>query len=246
MKKKISLLGVAILLTVSMQGQIQIFLEEQEIGLPDGVSTAWVFPIAGEMEEALDDLKEYSKERSDMKMKRGGDNLLIAEKVALPAIAHKRGDLIGFGYDSEAIKSMALVFQLGYDISVNSIEWTTEMENLRIYAKNFLSYHFEQEHVRRLKVLEKEIKSLEKEKNQDSNKINSLTNKINSASKKIGKETETAKIDSYEAEIRTLEADLKQLIDVQPGLEAKLTQLKNVVDKNRAESHAYLNAIVDL
>ena len=243
MKKRLFLIGTGIMLHISMQAQIQIFLEEQEIGLPDGVSTAWVFPISGETEEALDDLKEYGKERSELKMKRGGDNLLIAEKVALPVIAQKRGDLIGFAYDAESNKSMALVFQLGYDISLNSIEYAVEMENLRIYAKNFLSYHFEQEYVRRMKVLEKEIRSLEKEKSQDENRINNLTRRINSTSKKIGKETETATIDAYEAEIRTYEADLKQLMDVQPGLETKLTQLKNMVDKNRAESHAYLNAI---
>jgi uncharacterized protein YukE len=246
MKKRIFLLGTGIFLAVLMQAQVQIYLEEQEVGLPEGVSSAWVFPVAGEFEDAFSDLKEYTKERSELKMKKDGDELLIAKKVALPAIAQKRGDLVGYANATGSIRSMALIFQLGYDISLNSTEWTSEMESLRLFARDFMSYHFEQEHLRRTKVLEKELKSLEKEKSQDTNRINNLTNKINSTSKKIGKETETAKIDAYQADIQTFEADLKELMDVQPGLETKITQLKDLLEQNRTESHNYLIAIRDL
>ena len=163
--------------------------------------------------------------------------------VSLPAIAIKRGDLVGYSYITELNYAMALVFQLGYDISLNSTEWTTEMENLRNYAKAFMTYHYEQVYVRRVKTLEKELKALEKEKSQNMNRINNLTKKVNNTGKKIGKETETAKIEAYESEIRTLEADVKQLMDTLPGLESKITQLKTRVDQNRTESHTYLGTI---
>ena len=173
MKKMILLMGSGFLLTLSLQAQIHLFLEEQEVGLPDGISNAWVFPITANLEEALDDLKDYCKERSELKLKKGGDNLLIAEKVSLPAIATKRGDLVGYAYITELNYNMALVFQLGYDISLNSSDWASEMESMRNYAKAFMAYHYEQVYARRMKGAEKELKALEKDKGQNENKINS-------------------------------------------------------------------------
>lgn len=243
MKTRISLLGGSILLTFSLQAQVHLFLEEQEVGLPDGVSTAWVFPVIGNLEDALEDLDDYCKERSDVKMKNGGNNLIIAEKVSIPAIASKRGDLVGYAYITDQNYNMALVFQLGYDISLNSTDWPTEMGSMRNYAKAFMTYHYEQEYARRLKTQEKELNALEKEKKQNVNKIDNLTNKVNNLGKKIGKETETAKIEAYEAEIRTLEADVKQLMDTLPGLEANITQLKTRIEQNLSESSVYLSTI---
>lgn len=243
MKQIISFLGVVFLFTLSLQAQIRLFLDEQEVGLPDGTSSAWVFPIAGIAEDAIEDLDDYGKERSDVKMKKVGDNLIIAEKVSMPAIASKRGDLLGYVYLKDQSYNMAMVFQLGYDISLNSADWSPEMENLRNYAKAFMAYHYEQEYTRRAKPQEKELKDLEKEKKQTENKIGNLNDKINNLGKKIGKETETAKIEAYETDIRTLEADVKQLMDNLPGLESSISQLRARIEQNLAESSVYLSTI---
>lgn len=241
--KRILLVLVAAMLTGSIQAQIHLFLEEQDIHLSDGKSTGWVFPIPRNLDEALDDLKDYCKDRSDLKLKKGGDNLLIAEKVSVPVIATKRGDLIGHVYITEQYYAMALVFKLGYDISVNSTEWSTEMQNLRSYAKAFMTYHYEQYYARRVEELLKEIKDLEKDKKQNENKINSLTNKMNNTSKKIGKETDTGKIAEYETEINTYEADIRRLLDTLPGLDSQINNLKSRVDQLRTESNTYQSTI---
>jgi len=243
MKKILFMLTAGIMITGSLQAQIHLFIEEQEVNLSDGKSSAWVFPVTGSLEEALDDLKDYCKDRSDVKLKKGGDNLIIAEKVSLPIIATKRGDLIGFCYITEQYYAMALVFKLGYDISVNSREWTSEMQNFRNYTKAFMSYHYEQSYARRVKVLEKELKAVEKDKEQNENKINNLTNKINNLSKKIGKETETTKIEGYESDINTHEADIRQLMDTLPGLESKIADLKAQINQTMTESNTYQSTI---
>lgn len=243
MKKTIFLTLTAILLTVSLKAQMNLFLLEQEVGLPDGISTAWVFPVPGEADEALDDLKDFCKDRSDVKMKNGGDMLLIAEKASLSAIAAKRGDLVGFTYLAEQKQVMALVFQLGYDISLNSADWTGEMESFRNYTKSFMSYHYEQVYARRLKGMEKELKSLQKEKGQDLSKINGLNDKVANLGKKIAKETETEEINALEAQIRTLEADVQLLMDALPPLEEKISQLTKMLEEQKTESYTYLSTI---
>lgn len=76
-------------------------------------------------------------------MKKGGANLIIAEKVSVPVIITKRGDLIGYGFTKDNYYEIALIFRLGYDISINSKEWAVEMNNFCSYAKAFMSYHYE-------------------------------------------------------------------------------------------------------
>lgn len=243
MKKFVVLLIAGVLFAGSLNAQIHLFLEEQELILPDGKVTAWVFPAAASQEETLNDMREYLKDRSDLKLKKDGDEILIAEKVSLPAITTKRGDLIGYCRISEQYYSMAIIFKLGYDISLSVAEWPTEMESLHQYVKAFMTFHYEQVYSRRIKDLEREIKDVENERDQTENKIGSLTDKINSNSKKIAKETDTAKINALQSEINTLEADMKQLMDTLPGLETLLASLNKKVEQNKAESNSYLSTI---
>ncbi len=246
MKKIMALLIAGVLFSGTLNAQIHLFIEEQVLTLPDGKVTAWVFPAAASQEETLNDMKEYLKDRSDLKLKKEGDEMLIAEKVSLPAITTKRGDLIGLCRISEQYYSMAIIFKLGYDISLSVAEWPKEMENLHQYVKTFMTFHYEQVYARRINGLEKEIKEVEKNRDQTENKIGGITDKINNNSKKIAKETDTAKINELQSEINTLEADMKQLMDALPGLETQLASLKKQVDQNRSESNTYLSTIATL
>lgn len=243
MKNLYSTIIAVILLTGSADAQIHLFLQEQEINLKDGRSSAWVFPVARDLDEALDDLKDYCKDRSDVKMKNGGENLIIAEKVSIHTIATKRGDLIGYGFITETYYAIAMVFQMGYDISVNSKEWAVEMSNFRNYAKAFMSYHYEQSYARKISVLEKEIKSLEKQTGQNENKINSMNKKIENLNKKIFKETDEAKTETFKSEIATLESDIQALSDTLPQLRSEIEALQENVDKFKNESHTFQSTI---
>ncbi len=243
MKMMYSLLIATLLITPSIEAQIHLFLEEQEINLKDARSSAWVFPVARELDEALGDLRDYTKDRSNVKMKKGGENLVIAEKVSIPAIVTKRGDLIGYGFITDTYYGIALVFQLGYDISVNSIDWTVEMSNFRNYAKEFMSYHYEQSYTRRIESLEKEIKSLERQMNQNEGKIDNYSKKIAALNKRIAKETDNAKIESNKREISTLESDIQELTDANPKLKSQIEMLQANVSKFKDESNSYQAAI---
>ena len=242
--KKMTLFVLARMLAfATLSAQIHLFLEEQEVILEDGKATGWVFPAAGTQDEVLEDMKEYLKDRSDLKLKKGGDNTLIAEKVSLPAVTTLRGDLIGTCIITEQYYSVAVVFKLGYDISLNSKDWQKEMESLRNYVKAFMAFHYEAVYARRIKDLEKELNDVEKDRKQTESKMASMTNKMNNLSKKIGNETETEKINSLQAEINTIEADLKALMDTLPGLDEQIAGLNKRLDQNRKESNAYLSTI---
>ena len=242
--KKYHAMMVATLFTfLSVHGQIHLFLEEQEIQMEDARVTAWVFPVDRNLEEVLDDLKDYCKERSDVKMKKEGDNMMIGEKVSIPSIASKRGDLIGYAFSKESYYALALVFQLGYDISVNSKEYEAEMNNFHNYTRALMSYHYQHSYDRRVENLEKEIKSKEKELDQNEKQVSSLNNKIDGLNKKIDKETDDAKIEEYKAEIATLQADIGSVSVMVPLQQTQINQLINERDRLKTESHTYLSTI---
>ena len=245
--KRISILLLSLLFPGSSAfAQIHLFLQEQDIKLSDGTSSAWVLPVARDIDEALNDLKNYCKDRSDVRMRDGGRDLVIAEKVSIPTLATKRGDLIGYGFTTENYDAVALIFQMGYDISVNSREWALEMSNFRNYSREFMSYHYEQSYARRIEVLDKEIKSLEREKRQNENKIENLGKKVTSNEKKIDKETDTAKVTEFESEITTLRSDIQELEDTLPVLQNQIEQLHVNSDKLKNESLTYQSAIGSL
>jgi len=243
MKKLYTMIVAVILLAGSANAQIHLFLQEQEINLKDSRSSAWVFPVVNDLEEALKDLQDYCKDRSDVKLKKGKENLYMAEKVSIPAIATKRGDLIAQGMITENYYGMALVFQMGYDISINSVEWAVEMNSFRSYAKAFMSYHYEQHYARRIEALEKEIKTLEKDTKQSVNKINNMNKKIGNLHEKIAKETDDVKKEALNSEITTLESDIQLLSDALPLLNSQIEKLQGDVDELKNESNTYHSTI---
>jgi len=243
MKKMTIMLISGCLIWSSLDAQIHLFIQEQEVNLPDATSMAWVLPVARNLDEALDDLRDYCKDRSDIRMKKDGENLMIAEKVSVPTIITKRGDMIGYGFITENYYGMAMVFQLGYDISLNSRDWPTEMMNFRNYAKEFMSYHYEQSYSRRIESLEKDIKSVEREKNQNENKMSRLAKDVENIDKKVAKETDTEKIASMQVEKTTLGSDIQALKDTLPVLQAQIDQLSQNVEKLKNESNTYQTTI---
>lgn len=243
MKKTLILLLAAALFAATLNAQQHLFLEEQEITLADGKVKAWVFPATANQEETLDDFKEYLKVRSDLKLKKESDEMLIAEKVSLPAISTKRADLIGLCRITEQYYSMAIVVKLGYDISLSTAEWPAEMENLKHYVKAFMVFHYEQVYAQRIKDLEKKVKDGEKVLGQTESKIESIIKKISSNNKKIPKETDTGKIVELEAENNTLDGDMTLLSDALPDMVSQLDELKTEIEKNKSELNSYLSTI---
>lgn len=242
--KKIYLLVVTLFLTAAVSySQIHLFLQEQEMTLKDTRSAAWVFPVARDLDEALSDLKDFAKDRSDVRMKNDGDNQVIAEKVSIPSIVTKRGDLIGNGFITENYYGMALIFQMGYDISVNSADYPVEMGNFRSYAKAFMAYHYEQSYSRRIEELEKEIKSQERDKSQNEGKIDNMYKRIETLKKRNEKEDDDAKIASNNSEITTLESDIQELSDTLPKIQTQIDTMQANVDKLKNESNSFQSAI---
>jgi len=246
MKKEFTLAITILLIMPALRGQMHLFLEEQEIDYDDSKLTAWVMPVTNNLEEALKDLDDYIKDRSDIRMKKDGKDILIAERVLLPAIAKKHGDLIGYGFITDSYYGIAVMFRMGYDISLNSDEYATEMENFHTYARQFMSYHYEQSYARRIEVIDDEIKDLDKEKKKNEKDIDGMTKRIGNINGRIEKETDELKINEMRTEVTTLEADIENIQNLIPGIDSKLEELNARKDQLNTEAHTYLGTIGSL
>ena len=246
MHKHIAIIFGILFVSLSLQAQIHIFLNEQGIDLDDGRLSAWVFPIPGEMDDAFDSFQDYCKERSDLRLKNGGENILIAEKISLPNISTKRGDLIAYAYDNNMYNAFAVAFQLGYDISLNSKEFKVEMGTLRNYTKEFMTYLYAHHYSDKIEVMQKEQKSLEKDLAKENSNINSLKKKVAGLRSKIEKETETSKIEELNVEVNAMTVEIEDISALLPVISSRIEDLKREVNKYQTESLQYHNVIASL
>ena len=237
MKKLFLSLLTSLFVASLLNAQDHLFLEEQEYQLGDTRSSAWVFPVAHDLDLALEDLQAYCKDKSDVKLKKAGEHLMLGEMLSIPSISTNRGDLIGKGFMTETYYGVALVFKLGYDISLNSVKWEPEMKNFRNYAREFMSYHYKEAFARRVEGVEKQISDMEKEKKQALNKIDSDNKKIESLDKKIAKETDETKIAAYNAEISAHKLEIEMLSASSSNLQDQIESLKEDILKINDELH---------
>lgn len=246
MKKGIIFTMLALMAATVVSAQVHLYLDERQVQLEDGPAHGWVFPVVQSLDEALKDLDDFCKDRSDIRMKKSGNEMMVAEKVSIPAIATKRGDLIGYGHSSGTEYTLALIFKLGYDISVNSEEWESEMNNFHNYARQFMAYHYEQAYDRRMEEIADQIKELEKEKERFEKDIDQLNRKIDNNSKRIEKETDQAKIDEYTFENTAYGEEIAAITNLIPPIESKLQELRERSDQLNTEAHTYLGTIGSL
>jgi len=243
MKKIFISLLLSIFFISLISAQDHLFLEEQVIQVQDARLPAWVFPVAHDLDLAMEDLQAYCKDRSDVKLKKYNENIMLGEKLSIPSIAKQRGDLIGKGFITESYYGVALVFKLGYDISLNSVDWEPEMQNLRNYAREFMSYHYEKSFARRVDGVEKQVSDLEKEKKQTLNKIDSGHKKIENLNKKLLKETDEAKINQHNAEIAANELEIETLSAKSADIQTQIDSLKSEMIEINEELQGFLKNI---
>lgn len=246
MKRTGTIFFTALMLSAPLIAQQQLFLEEQEISTEEGNINAWVMPVTGDLENALDHLEDYCKDRSGIRMKSEGDYLLMAEEVSIPTITTSRGDLIGYGFSRESYNAIGIAFKLGYDISLNSEKWHLEMNNLRNYAREFMSYHYGQFYLESIEQAENEIQSLERDLRRKERELNRLERKIENTNDKLSVETDPDRIEGLNEEAATLNAEKEEVNNILPQLRSRIDLLKEDIERYKNESMMFQNAISSL
>ena len=132
-------LAFCLMMRVAAYGQQRYMTIEKSIPMDERSVNAWVINVG---DEPVDELKKefttYCKKQFKVKLKKQGNDMLEAKAVTLPAISGKQGDLKVRVYTEKEQTMLAVAFMPGYDIALNSQQYSSEMENLRKFTKHFV------------------------------------------------------------------------------------------------------------
>lgn len=243
MKKKLLAMVFIFGLLLPLSAQMHLFMQEQSVQVEDATLSAWVMPIPSSFEFAQKQFQDFAKDRVDIRLRKKDDMLYIAEKVSVPRVATPRGDMIAYTFASSGHSDIAIAFRLGYDISLNSILWPSEMGNLRSLSKEFMSHLYSEFYTDSIAVLEKDLKSLEKEKKSFEKDLDGNSNKISRNNKSLEKEDDEVKIADIKAEIGGLESENERILQLLPDLENNIGKLRMKMGALRNEMLEVINAI---
>ncbi|MBN2698034.1 MAG: hypothetical protein JXR52_04360 [Bacteroidales bacterium] len=236
MRKIILILIFTATALMPLKAQMHLFIEEQSVTLEDGVFTGWVFPVPGSLESSFKDFRDFGRERSDIRIKKEEDRFYMAEKVFIPSISSKRGDMIAYGIPSSMHNDMAVIFRLGYDISLNSTEWGTEMVNLRNYTREFMSFLYNNFYADSIAMVEKTLQDLEKDLKGHERDLKRMERKVRKNRERIHAETDEIKTEQLEGTVSVLETDIENVTYLIPAVQSEVDRLSSTLDRLRDET----------
>lgn len=235
--KQITILVAWLLIISSSLAQAQYDISEQKVQFDKATVSAWMISVG---EEPLKDLQKgfahYAKDQLDVKPKKRGRDMMVAKEVSIPSIASHQGDLKTKFFTEGNQTKMAIAFQTGYDMALNTRENADEMNNLRRFTRNFVkSYKTEQlneqiaDDQKRKKTIESNYEKNEREHKKLTKHISKLERKISSDKTEEAKRFE-AKNDKIADESRIMALD-----EIMSNQKAELIKTEQAIRQSQSE-----------
>lgn len=177
----------------------------------------------------------FSKDKYDVKSKKGKKKNLILEQVSLPNISEKRGDLYAVFDTKKGMTKLSIAFFVGYDIPVTSSDYPSEMTGLKDFYKEFTIYYRSEYFNTLIAENKKRIKQLSSELNKNQQELRSLARSISKAEKSISKTTdEDVKFELNNQNI-TARASTQAINEIVSNLEVEIRRVSaSLKDINKA------------
>lgn len=220
-----------------------ISLKEDRIITGDESVTGWIFNVCEDESFAKDDIKNFLKDRYDLKAKKKNKYTAIVPEAEIPNVSTKRGDLLIYLQHSDTGNIMGLSFVLGYDISLNSKDNEAEMSHFRDMAKDFVEYHYNSYYSSKIESLNKQLNKAKKDLHKKESDISSLKKKEMNADKKLSKEEDQEKKQELEKDAEELLTEIENTYDLLPALKEQIETLQEDRDENKKELLDYQNQI---
>jgi hypothetical protein len=139
MKTLLSLFSVII--TGSVFGQ-NLTVTHSKITVSDITADVWSANLNDDMSFYEETFEDFTKQEFGSKSRNDGKNEEILEKVSIPQVTDKRGDLRLTFYTEGDRNKMGLSLLLGYDVWINPDEYPREMDRLRQFTRDYLRFHY--------------------------------------------------------------------------------------------------------
>ena len=223
-----------------------VFLIEDEVMDDDTKVIALIIRTTDDFDEAMDNLKDFVKDKHDLKLKKEDNNTYMIEEVNLPHLSIKRGDLKTYLIQTDSAKILAFSFRLGYDISINSVEYPEEMTELKKLVLEYMEYNYHEHYMAQIdeksKLLDKSVKELR----QNEDKIGSFQKKVSSLDNKYQKESDESKKAKIASDKNSLENEIETLTNQLPALRESVSEQEEVISELKEEMNNYHQGIMSL
>ena len=200
-------------------------LEHSKIPVSDVTVDVWSANLNDNMSFYEKTFENFTKKEFGSKSRDDGKNEELLQKVSIPQVTDKRGDLRLTFYSEGDRNKLGMSLLLGYDVWINPDDYPAEMKRLKQFARDYLRFHYSEYYNdiidKDLKLIADYKKSIEKSeksignmraqiaKNED--KLDGETNGNRRASMERKNEQNRVDIERLEAEIPELQGKIESL-----------------------------------
>lgn len=226
--KNLVLLVLVVSFGISTYGQ-DISVSHAKISVSDVTADVWSASLNDDMSFYEETFEDFTKQEFGTRSSNDGKSEEILEKISLPQVTDKRGDLRLAFYTDGGQNRMGLSFFLGYDVWINPHDYPEEMVRLRQFTRDYLRYHYMHYYNNMIDEDMKQIKDYEKSIEKSEKSIENMRSQIASNEEKLNSETNSNRRDRMERKNQQNAEDIERLEAEIPEFHKKIESLNEHV-----------------
>ena len=200
-------------------------LIHREIAVTDVKVDSWAATLNDDKSFYEATFEDFTKNEFGTKSKNNGKDEELLEKVSIPQVTDKRGDLrLTFFVEGTQTK-LGLSLMLGYDVWINPNDYLEEMEKLKHLARDYLRFHYTEYYNsiidKDMDLINSHKKTIEKSKKS----IGNMSSQIAKNETKLSNETSASRRSNLEKKNQENSGDIARLEEEIPLLEGKIDSL---------------------
>ncbi len=203
----------------------------RKISVTDLTVDSWSATLNDNMSFYEKTFEDFTKKEFGTKSRDNGKSEELLEKVSIPQVTDKRGDLRLTFFTEGSQTKMGISLMLGYDVWINPEDYGEEMERLRHFSRDYLRYHYTEYYndiiEKDLKLISSHKKSIEKSEKS----IKTMRTQISRNEEKLNNETSTGRRSSMEKKNRQNTTDIDRLETEIPDLRENIDSLNEHIQE---------------
>ena len=220
-----------------------------KIPVADVTADVWSAVLNDDISFYEETFETFTKQEFGTKSRNDGKNEEILEKVSIPQVTDKRGDLRITFYTEGDRSKLGLSFLLGYDVWINPQDYPDAMERLRRFTRDYLRFHYVHYYNDIIDEDMKQISDHEKSIEKSEKSIGNMRGQITRNEEKLTTETNPKRRNNLEnknqqntQDIERLEAEIPELHKKIESLNEHILQIKEKLKYVEEQYYADLDS----
>ena len=212
----------------SVYGQ-NLTVTHSKILVSDVTADVWSANLNDDMSFYEETFEAFTKQEFGTRSRNDGKNEEILEKISIPQVTDKRGDLRLTFYTEGDRNKLGLSFLLGYDVWINPDDYPQEMDRLRQFTRDYLRFHYVHYYNDIIDEDMKLINDYERSIEKSEKSIGTMESQITRNQERLDSETNSNRRNNLEKKNQQNQQDIERLEAEIPELQKKIESLNEHV-----------------